>query len=52
MQLATAEIYMTIAVIVRRFKLKQRMFEKIEHKDFFGLVIENPITVVLAATDD
>ncbi|KAH8721521.1 cytochrome P450 [Phaeosphaeriaceae sp. PMI808] len=51
-QLATAEIYMTLAAIIRQFKLKQKMFERIEHKDYFGMVITNAIDMVLDTADD
>jgi cytochrome P450 len=52
MQLATAEICMTIAVVIRRFKLKEKNFDRLEHSDFFEMVVDNPVTVVFSSTGD
>jgi cytochrome P450 len=50
--LAMLELNMALASIVRRFKLKDKLFDKLETRDFFGTIIDTPVQVVFARTED
>lgn len=50
--LATTEVYHTLATMGRRFKLKEKRFNTLKVREIFGVVFDTPVDVVLALADD
>lgn len=47
-----AEIYITIATLVRRFRMEKPFSGDLKTRDIFGVVFDTPLTLSLAAVDD
>ena len=45
--LALAEIYLTIAITIRRFKLAQVIDEDLKIREVFGVIFDNPVRMLL-----
>lgn len=50
--LALAEIYLTIAITIRRFKLAQVIDEDLKIREIFGVIFDNPVRMLLEPTND
>lgn len=50
--LATTEVYLTLATMTRRFKLEEKRFNTLKVREIFGVVFDTPVDVVLALADD
>lgn len=49
--LAMAEVYITIATIIRRFKLANQPDRDLSVREIFGVIFDKPVTVVLASVE-
>lgn len=45
--LALAEIYLTIAMTIRRFKAVQIIDEHLKIREVFGVIFDNPVRILL-----
>jgi cytochrome P450 len=50
--LAMAEIYITIAAIVRRFELAEKKFEELKIREIFGVIFDEPLVMKLKSVQE
>ncbi|KAJ5626406.1 hypothetical protein N7510_002715 [Penicillium lagena] len=50
--LAMAEIYITIAAIVRRFELVEKNFEELKIREIFGVIFDEPLAMKLKSVQE
>jgi cytochrome P450 len=50
--LAMAEIYITIAAIVRRFELGEKKFEELKVREIFGVIFDEPLVMKLKSVQE
>lgn len=50
--LATAEVYITIATIIRRFRASEKPARDLQVREIFGVIFDKPVTVSVVPTND